>query len=362
MTCVIVYVGRMDALSDLMRDVRADGALFASSTLTAPWSLHFVDGAPLTLCTVLGGAGWIVAEGGPPLRVNAYDVVLVRGPRSFSFVDEVDTPAVPIACGAQSASPEQGGTRHRLGWHDPGQSARDAGESEGAGSIGSDIDGPGAATATLVVGAYFARSEINRRLLDALPVALRVQAGNTTDPVLDHLAAEAAVDAPGQQVVLDRLLDWMLVCTLREHFEGLGERAPSWWTAQRDPVAGAALQLLHAQPASSWTVAALAEGVGVSRATLAKRFTDQVGEPPLGYLTRWRMTLAVDLLLARPTLTVASIADRVGYSDPFAFSAAFKRLRGSSPRDFRRDHPAGQVDPDPSAAHARATGSFPGPR
>ncbi|GLY15142.1 AraC family transcriptional regulator [Kineosporia rhizophila] len=311
----------MDTFSDLMRGVRAHGSLFGSTTLNPPWSLHFVDGAPLSLCAVLQGGGWIVPEQGPAQRVGAYETVLVRGPGTFSFVDEVGTAAVPIECGVECATPEQGGTLHRLGWHDPGD-----------GSHG--VSGPG--PTTLIVGAYPVHSEINNRLLESLPVMLSVHAGGGVDPVLDHLAAEVAVDAPGQQVVLDRLLDWMLVCTLRAYFDRPGGRPPAWWAAQRDPVAGKALQMLHAEPAAPWTVATLAERAGVSRATLAKRFSDLVGEPPLSYLTAWRMTLAADLLREEPAATVADIARRVGYSDPFAFSAAFKRVRGVNPREYRR--------------------------
>ncbi len=98
---------------------------------------------------------------------------------------------------------------------------------------------------------------------------------------------------------------------------------------------GHALRLLHAEPAAPWTVAALAENTGVSRSTLAKRFADLVGEPPLTYLTRWRMTLAADLLIEQKTATVADVARTVGYADPFGFSAAFKRVRGSNPSEFR---------------------------
>jgi AraC-like DNA-binding protein len=309
----------VDAFSDLIRGVRAHGSLFGSSTLSAPWALHFVDGAPLTLCTVLTGAGWIVPEHRPPELLRARETILVRGPATFTFVDEVGTPAEPIVCGEDCATPEQGGTRYRLGWNDR-----------------VDDTGNDPARTTLIVGAYPVRGEISRRLLDALPVVLRVDAGGTSDPVLDHLAAEVAVDAPGQQVVLDRLLDWMLVCTLREWFDRPGGEPPAWWAAQRDPVVGHALRLLHDEPAAPWTVAALADHTGVSRSTLAKRFADLVGEPPLTYLTRWRMTLAADLLIEREAATVADVARTVGYSDPFGFSAAFKRIRGASPSEFRR--------------------------
>lgn len=313
----------MDVFGDLFRGVRAHGSLFGSSTLSAPWSLHFVDGAPLTLCTVLGGGGWIVADGAAPEPLRAYETVVVRGPATFAFVDEPGTTAEPVPCGEFCATPEQGGTRHRLGWADSG--------------------GDGATT-TLIVAAYPLRGEISRQLLDALPVVLRVEAGGTGDAVLDHLAAEVALDIPGQQVVLDRLLDWMLVCTLREWFDRPGGDPPAWWAAQRDPVVGDALRLLHTDPSEPWTVAALADRAGVSRSTLAKRFTDLVGEPPLTYLTRWRMTLAAELLVEQRTTPVAEIARAVGYSDPFGFSAAFMRVRGVNPSQFRRARTASSGD------------------
>ncbi|MBE1496661.1 AraC-like DNA-binding protein [Amycolatopsis lexingtonensis] len=306
----------MDVLGDLFRDVRAHGSLFGSSALSPPWCLRFVDGAPLTLCTVLDGAGWIVPEGAPPEPLRAYETVVVRGPGTFSFVDEVGTRAEPVDCGEFCAVPELGGTRHRRGWYEPGDGGT-----------------------TLIVGAYPAGGEISRPLLDALPVVLRVDGGGTGDAVLDHLAAEVAADTPGQQVVLDRLLDWMLVCTLREWFDRPGGEPPAWWTAQRDPVVGHALRLLHDEPAAPWTVGALARRARVSRSTLAKRFADLVGEPPLTYLTRRRMALAADLLTQRATATVSEVARSVGYADPFAFSAAFKRVRGVNPSEFRKPRP-----------------------
>ncbi|MCR3721619.1 AraC-type DNA-binding protein [Prauserella flava] len=306
-------LGTVDVFDDLIRGVRAHGSLFGSSVLTPPWSLHFADGAPLTLCAVLGGAGWIVPEHGEPVPLRDRETVVVRGPEPFSFVDEVGTRAAPVSCGQHCAVPGQGGTRHRRGWHDSGD-----------------------ADVTLIVGAYPVRGEISRRLVEALPGVLRVDGGGTGDGVLDHLAEEVAIDRPGQQVVLDRLLDWMLVCTLREWFDRPGGRPPAWWAAQHDPVVGDALRRMHAEPAAPWTVAVLADRARVSRSTLAKRFGELMGEPPLTYLTRWRMTLAAEMLVERSSATVADVARAVGYSDPFGFSAAFKRVRGVNPSEFRR--------------------------
>jgi AraC-like DNA-binding protein len=320
----------VDAFADLFRGVRAHGSLFGSSTLSAPWSLRFVDGAPLTLCAVLGGAGWLVPDGASPEHLAAGAMVVVRGPAPFAFVDEIGTAAEPVECGEHCATPDQGGTRHRLGWTD---------------CPGAD---PAGAT-TLIVGAYPVRGEVGQRLLSALPGVLRVDAGGAAAAVLDLLAAEVAVDAPGQQVVLDRLLDWMLVCALREWFERPDGRAPAWYAAHRDAVVGRALRLLHAEPAAPWTVPTLADRVGVSRATLAKRFAELVGEPPSTYLTRWRMTLAADLLVEREGATIAEVARTVGYSDAFGFSAAFKRVRGVNPSEFRRTGARGPAEPAASS-------------
>lgn len=305
----------VDVFDDLIRGVRAHGSLFGSALLTPPWSLHFADGAPLTLCTVLGGSGWIVPSRGEPEPLRDRDTVVVRGSVTFSFVDVVGTRAEPVVCGEHCAGPGQGGTRHRRGWRDT-------------------ADGGGTA---LIVGSYPARGEINGRVLEALPKVLRVDGGGTGDGVLDHLAAEVAIDRPGQQVVLDRLLDWMLVCTLREWFDRPGGEPPAWWSAQHDPVVGESLRRLHAEPAAPWTVAALADRARVSRSTLAKRFAEVMGEPPLAYLTRWRMTLAAEMLVERSSVTVADVARSVGYSDPFGFSAAFKRVRGVNPSEYRRE-------------------------
>jgi AraC-like DNA-binding protein len=127
----------------------------------------------------------------------------------------------------------------------------------------------------------------------------------------------------------------VLVLALRAWCARPESTLPAWYKALTDPAIGDALRLLHEDPAHRWTVAALAAEVGMSRAAFAARFTTMVGEPPLTYLTAWRMTLAADLL--RDTeATVAAVAREVGYEDAFAFSVAFKRARDVSPSVWRR--------------------------
>jgi AraC-like DNA-binding protein len=184
-------------------------------------------------------------------------------------------------------------------------------------------------------GAYDLRGDVGRRLLDMLPPLAVVPAGARTQATLDLLATEIARDEPGQDAVLHRLLDLVLVLALRAWCARPEAALPAWHRALADPAIGDALRLLHENPARRWTVAALAAEVGMSRAAFAARFTSLVGQPPLTYLTDWRMTVGADLLHDTEA-TIATVAHAVGYEDAFAFSVAFKRARGISPSVWRR--------------------------
>ena len=155
--------------------------------------------------------------------------------------------------------------------------------------------------------------------------------GLSRDPLL---AEEIVKDEPGQEAVLDRLLDLLLIAVLRAWFARPDAATPGWYRAYDDPIVGHALRLIHHNPAEPWTVASLAREAGVSRAALARRFQELVGEPPVSFLTGWRIALAADLLL-EPGATIGSVAHQVGYGSPFALSTAFKRVRGISPRQHR---------------------------
>ncbi|CAM3620254.1 AraC family transcriptional regulator [Kibdelosporangium persicum] len=185
-----------------------------------------------------------------------------------------------------------------------------------------------AGPAVLLVGTYPVRGAVAQRLMDILPGVLVVPDSEGCDSTWQFLETQCG---PGQQVVQDRLLDWLLVCTLRSWFDGQGDVPPGW----RDETVGPVLRAMHAAPGKPWTLAALADQAGVSRTTLASRFAKVVGKPPLTYLTDWRMTVAADLL-AESDATVGAVAHRVGYADAFGFSAAFKRFHGISPSECRR--------------------------
>jgi transcriptional regulator GlxA family with amidase domain len=187
----------------------------------------------------------------------------------------------------------------------------------------------------VVSGTYQLEGDVSRRLLSALPSVLVVPAAEVAGHVMAMVLGEIQRDEPGQQSVLDRWLDLALITTLRAWFARPESHAPGWYQAQSDPVVGLALRLLHEDPAYPWSVVELADRTGVSRASLARRFSGLVGEAPMAYLTGWRIALAADLLRGTSD-TVESIARRVGYANAFALSVAFKRVRGTSPTAHRR--------------------------
>jgi AraC-like DNA-binding protein len=186
----------------------------------------------------------------------------------------------------------------------------------------------------MLVGTYQTDGEVSRWLLDALPPVVVLRADDWDCPVLPLLATEIVKEEPGQQVVLDRLLDLLLVAALRAAFTSETVKVPAWYKAHADRVIGRVLRLMQNEPAQPWTVASLAAAVGVSRALLARRFHELVGEPPLSFLTSWRMALAADLIVSGNE-AVGAVARQVGYASPFTFSTAFKRVHGLSPKAYR---------------------------
>ncbi|MEU4807510.1 AraC family transcriptional regulator [Actinosynnema sp. NPDC023587] len=295
----------MDALTDLLRGVRAQSALMCRAFASPPWSVRYPGPAPLTAVMTSHGDGWLIAEGHQPMRLRAGDIGLVRGPLPFILADDPATP-LQLDTGLPGCDEWVSGTRtYRFG-------------AEG--------------TTLVVTGSYEVEGSVSDRLLNALPRAFVVPCGPCG--TIDLLSEEIAKDRPGQESVLDRMLDLLLVFALREWFDRPEANPPAWYRALGDPVVGPALRAIHDEPGRTWTVVELAERARVSRAVLAKRFTAQVGVPPLTYLTEWRMSVAADLL-AKPDATVHSVARAVGYRDGFAFSTAFKRVRGVRPSDHR---------------------------
>lgn len=307
----------MDSMSALLDRSRATGAFVLRSVLSPPWAMRIEDDAPLTLVILTQGRAWIVPDDGDAVVIEPGDVALLRGPgHRYTVADDPLSPVDVVIDENQTPT-------YRPGVH------WDFLTDLGVRTWGNDRQG----STVMLTGTYQVRGEVSESLLRLLPPILVAPVDGGMAPLVTLLADEIVRDQAGQETVLDRLLDLLLIGTLRTWFSDPSQ-ATGWFRAQSDPVVGSALRLMHDSPARPWTVGDLAARVGVSRATLARRFTELVGQPPVTYLTEWRLKLAADLL-REPQHTVGAIATAVGYSTAFALSAAFRRERGESPRDYR---------------------------
>lgn len=319
---MIVYGAGVDVLSDLLHRARASNAIVRKTILPPPWSITLADQVPLSAVASLEGSTSITLQpaGGRPAAaaastLRAGDIALIKG-GAYTMADDPGTPSqVVIRDGIKHVAGNGPGLAPMIG-------ARTWGDRQ-----------PGAVV--MLNGIYRLHGSAGDRLLSLLPDVTIVPAGPDTRGALDLLSAEAERDEPGQDAVLNRLLDLVLVIALRSWGASAPAGLPTWLGAVTDPAIGAALALVHADPRHGWTTAALASQAGLSRAAFSARFTRLVGEPPIAYLTGWRMTLAADLL--RDTdATVEAVAREVGYQNPFAFSNAFKRTHGRGPKAWRK--------------------------
>jgi AraC-like DNA-binding protein len=146
---------------------------------------------------------------------------------------------------------------------------------------------------------------------------------------------ESQARQSGMQCVLLHLSELLFVEVVRRYLDALTDEQTGWLAGLRDPITGHALALLHGRPADPWSLERLARGIGVSRSSLAERFSDLIGQPPMRYLTRWRIQLACRML-CETTAKVSTVALEVGYQSEAAFSRAFKTLLGTSPAAWQR--------------------------
>lgn len=268
-----------------------------------PWALSFPGVDRLKFVALLRGTSWMLLPGRAPQPMQAGDVCLL-GRTEYAVASD---PAL---------TPVDG----RSLYEDPG---RDVARLNGDETIG--IGG----TVT------FAGANADF-LLDMLPdfmlVPQRSSASSAITTVLALIAKEIERDTMGRDIVSARLADVLLVEAIRAYVGHVGPASMGWLGALLDPRIGRALHALHKDVAHPWTVADLAGVAGMSRAAFSADFTRRIGRPPLSYLRSWRLTIARTALM-RGDATVANIADTVGYRSQSAFSQAFRRAFGTSPKE-----------------------------
>jgi AraC-like DNA-binding protein len=305
---------RFDVLTQVLDAVHLGSALSARTVLGAPWGLHFgeLTGHRAGFHVVVSGTCWATVDRtGERVALSAGDVVVFPHGTAHTLGDEPGTPGFEFGELVAGLAP---GERVSL------------------------PSGDGAIT-TLLCGSYSFAADGTNPLLRGLPQLLHVPADDTRGGALEAavrlLAAEADGLDSGSALVVDRLVDLLFVYALRTWLSRHGDAtARSWFGALQDPVVGPAMRAVHDNPAHAWTVEALAQRSGLSRAPFARRFRQAIGEPPLAYVTRWRMTIAADLL--EHGGLIAQVAHQVGYDNEFAFAKAFKRVRGIAPGQHRR--------------------------
>lgn len=304
-------------LSDVITVMRAGQPRSARVTWHAPWGQRFapVPGAS-GFQVVLQGSCWLLPTVADPIPLGPGDVVFLPHGGGHALSDDPRTPLSTEAC-----DPD-----------DPQFVQRHAATAD-------PVSSGGPVTITLC-GAYQLDPTRAHPLLLSLPEIIHLPAGPGQDPRLraavELLGAELEQPGLGVGATIPSLLDALLVYILRTWIQCQPGKNPGGWAAAlNDPSVTAALHAIHRDTAHPWTVASLAAQAGLSRAPFARRFTTLVGQPPLTYLTWWRMTTATRLL-RDTTASLHDIAAKVGYSSEFAFAAAFKRAHGTPPGQYRR--------------------------
>jgi AraC-like DNA-binding protein len=312
-TPVSVQSTSVDPLADVLDLSRVQGALMAHVRAGAPWGLELPKSAGASFHAVTAGTAWLRLGGEAPLQLMPGDVVLLPSGTAHRISS---TPAGRCIAYDRAAKGRQMSADGELA-----------------------IGGPGAVT-TFVCAAYDYDLEVAEPLVSLLPAVVRVPAdpvaGRDVAALVELLALEVGARRPGSRAAAARLIDMLLIASIRHWIDDQADpETSSWLRALRDPDVARVVALLHDRTAEPWTLGALAREVHLSRATLARRFAELVGEPPLTYLARWRMHVAAQRLKYSSD-PVGTIARDVGYTSEFAFNRAFARHRGQPPGRYRR--------------------------
>jgi AraC-like DNA-binding protein len=322
----------MDVLTDVLETVRVVAACYGRLEATAPWGIRVRAGEDAKFHVVLEGRARLTVDGvGEPIELSAGDIVALPHGHAHSLLDDPSvTPALDL---------------------DPSVTPQPLEEllvcrPRGDNSV-LRVGGGGQAS-TIVSGRFRFEDRKNNPLLSVLPpvITLRGEMGKSVrwlEPTLKFIACEAQSGRPGSQTVIARLADVLFIQIVRGHLASLPVNGSGWLGALADAQIGAALGHIHQNPEQDWTVQSLASKVAMSRSAFASRFMRLVGEPPLSYVTRWRMQKAANMLRDGKQ-TLAEVAAQVGYDSEAAFSKAFKRAVGSAPGAYRRSLRAPGLD------------------
>ncbi len=299
----------MDPLSDVLSILKPHSYMSGGWDMGGDWSIRFSQHVGIKCYALVSGECWLAIDGvAEPLHVKGGDCFLLPSGRPFRLASDLALPSIEA--------------REAFGLPLSGRIATIQG--------GGDCFG---------VGGHFTFSGDQASvLLGVLPPVVHIRSESDKTAMrwaLERMMEELREPRPGSILVAQQLAYVMLVQALRLHLAEGEKGGVGWLFALADEHMAAAIQAMHGEPAHDWTIRKLAERVGMSRSTFALRFKELVGKSPMEYLTHWRMLVASDKL-AHSNEPVSTIAFSLGYESESAFSTAFKRVMGRSPRRYSR--------------------------
>ncbi|GCE06971.1 AraC family transcriptional regulator [Dictyobacter aurantiacus] len=302
----------MDVLTDVLNSLELKGWLSSRVEIASPWRINFAASRDSVFHILNFGGGYLYTEGEPtPLRVEDGDVVVFPYGHAHALCDDPTSPVIKVS---------------HLDY--------DARRQYEISSFG----GEGTKT-RLLCGAFHFEHPGDYPLLQWLPKIIYIpgEQGRMTHgfaDIVNLIAREAASLQPGVETMLKRLTELLFIQVIRIWIDQQEPASSGWLAALRDQPVAAALGLLHQYPGRAWTVEDLASEVALSRSAFSARFTQLVGEPPMTYLTRWRMHTAARML--KNGVTMETIAAQLGYASEVAFRKAFRREMGIPPAHYRK--------------------------
>ncbi|GAB4458355.1 MAG: AraC family transcriptional regulator [Armatimonadaceae bacterium] len=310
----------MDLLTDVLETFHLQSVLVYRGRVTAPWGVSFApqkEQADASFHVVTEGKCLIrIAETGVEHWLNAGDFVLLPQGHAHSLRDAEDSPVYPLETIKPLFRNKDNEDRRTLDYGGSGETTR------------------------ILCGKFIFQNTETDPLLHSLPPVLLVRGerGRSVDwleATLAFLSCEADSNRPGANTVLSRLGDILFIQAVRAYLAEMPACEKGWLRATTDPALNRALAAIHQNPAHPWTVETLAQAACLSRSAFAARFTELMGEPPLQYLTRWRIHRAAELL-RKSHLPLSEVALQAGYRSEAAFNRVFKRWIGTTPGQFRQ--------------------------
>ena len=324
-----------DTLSDVLRSVRLRGAVFYDLNFGSDWAVEAPPAAEIAGAVIPGaehvmeyhvitkGSGWAAIVGESPVRLDTGDIVMF--PHGDAHVISSAPGIRPTRLSAEWVFDTRDDPKPiPVVFRTPNE-------------FSNEIPVPELPT-NVACGFLGCDLRPFNPLIAALPRLLHLPAGK--DGAWISQVMRQAVNAsrnrqPGGQAVLERISEMMFVDAVRRHVERLPAESTGWLAGLHDLHVGRALALIHEYPSRAWTVDALADEIALSRSAFHERFMRLIGQPPMQYLTQWRMQVAANIL-RQSRAPIVSVALDVGYESEAAFSRAFKRLVGTPPAAWRR--------------------------